>query len=145
MSASRQHDSWGKPPWKIEFTPPKQALPQEADFAVVGAGFAGLAAAAWLRLLAPKKSVVLLEAGRIGAGASGRTGGMVLSESAAGDLSGLGDVLEGLKKIIRRLGVDSDLSLPGAWEIARTGHAKPSDNARKLRGKSPIEWHDSGT
>jgi glycine/D-amino acid oxidase-like deaminating enzyme len=54
-------------------------------------GFTGLAAAAWLRLLAPEKSVAVLEAGRIGSGASGRTGGMILSRTAADDLPGLGD------------------------------------------------------
>ena len=112
------------------------------DFAVVGAGFAGLAAAAWLRILAPEKSVVVLEAGRIGNGASGRTGGLVLSESAAGDLPGLGDVLAGLKKILRKLRVESDLLLPGAWEIAHSDRAKPSENARLLKGRSPIQWRD---
>src|ERR1700722_18379394 len=144
MSRSNGHHRWGAAPWKIDFTPPRSALPRSADFAIVGAGFAGLAAAAWLRLLAPQKSVVVLEAGRIGEGASGRTGGMVLSESAAGNLSGLGDVLAGLKKILHKLHVDSDLSLPGAWEIARSDRAERSDNARPLKGKSPIKWSDSG-
>jgi glycine/D-amino acid oxidase-like deaminating enzyme len=144
MAPSHEHNGWGTPPWQIDFTPPRQPLPRTADFAVIGAGFTGLAAAAWLRILAPEKSVVVLEAGRIGAGASGRTGGMVLAETAAGDLPGLGDVLAGLKKILRRLRVDSELSLPGAWEIARSDRAEQSDNAHPLRGRSPIEWHDSG-
>jgi len=142
MPRSQARDLWGVPPWKIDFTPPKRSLPSSVDFAIVGAGFAGLAAAAWLRILAPEKSVVVLEAGCIGNGASGRTGGLVLSESAAGDLPGLGDVLAGLKKILRRLHVESDLLLPGAWEIAHSEHAKRSDNARPLKGKSPIQWRD---
>lgn len=142
MSRSHARDLWGIPPWKIDFTPPKHSLPSSVDFAVVGAGFAGLAAAAWLRILDPKKSVVVLEAGRIGNGASGRTGGLVLSESAAGDLHGLGDVLAGLKKILRKLRVESDLLLPGVWEIAHSDHAERSDNARPLKGRSPIQWRD---
>ena len=142
MSRSQARDLWGIPPWKIDFTPPKHSLPFSVDFAIVGAGFAGLAAAAWLRILAPEKSVIVVEAGRIGNGASGRTGGLVLSESAAGDLPGLGDVLAGLKKILRKLRVESDLSLPGAWEIAHSEHAKCSDNARPLKGESPIQWRD---
>ena len=93
---------------------------------------------------APKKSVVLLEAAQIGSGASGRTGGMVLSESAAGDLSGLGDVLAGLKKILKQLRVNSELSLHGAWEIARSDEAEKSDYGHPLRGPSPIDWQDSG-
>lgn len=136
-------DRWGRPPWEIDFTPAKQSLPREADFAIVGAGFTGLAAAASLRLRAPDKSVVVLEAGRIGAGASSRTGGMALAESAAGDLPGLGDVLAGLRQILAELSRASgvpiaeraELALPGAWEIAR----------RDGRKDSPIEWHDSGT
>lgn len=142
MSRSNARDFWGDPPWKIDFTPPKRSLPSSVDFAVVGAGFAGLAAAAWLRILAPEKSVVVFEAGRIGNGASGRTGGLVLSESAAGDLPGLGDVLAGLRKILRRLRVEPDLLLPGVWEIAHSEHANRSDNARPLKGRSAIQWHD---
>jgi len=142
MSRSQTRDLWGVSPWKIGFTPPKYPLPSSVDFAVVGAGFAGLAAAAWLRILAPKKSVVILEGGRIGNGASGRTGGLVLSESAAGDLPGLGDVLAGLKKVLRKLGVESDLLLPGVWEIAHSDGAERSDNARPLKGRSPIQWRD---
>jgi|HubBroStandDraft_1064217.scaffolds.fasta_scaffold50370_1 glycine/D-amino acid oxidase-like deaminating enzyme len=136
-------DRWGQPPWEIDFTPARPALPHEADFAVVGAGFTGLAAGASLRLHAPERSVVVLEAGRIGDGASGRTGGMVLAESAAGDLPGLGDVLAGLQGVLGKLSRASgvpiaecaELSLPGAWEIAR----------KKAREDSPIEWDDSGT
>jgi glycine/D-amino acid oxidase-like deaminating enzyme len=101
----------------------------------VGGGFTGLAAAAWLRRLAPEKSVALFEADRIGAGASGRTGGMALAESAAGDLPGLGNVLGGLERILAELDVDCDLSLPGAFEIGRSNGLT----------YSPIQWHDSGT
>jgi gamma-glutamylputrescine oxidase len=144
MLGISKHDPWGTPPWRIDFTPPKRPLPEAVDFAIIGAGFAGLTAAAWLRMLAPGKSVAVLEAGRIGAGASGRTGGMVLSRTAADDLPGLGDVLAGLKKIVRKLRVDSDLSLPGAWEIARSDRAGKSDYGHPMRGRSPIEWSDSG-
>lgn len=141
---SINRDPWGATPWRIDFTPPQQPFPGATDFAIVGAGFTGLSAAAWLRTLAPEKSVVVLEAGRIGNGASGRTGGLVLSETAAGDLPGLGDVLEGFRQILQRLGVDCDLDLRGAWEIARSDRAEKSENGRPLRGPSPIDWQDSG-
>ena len=134
-SPKTSHDNWGTPPWVIDFAPPAQPLPREADIVIVGAGFTGLAAAAWLRLLDPRRSVVVLEAGRIGHGASGRTGGLALAETAAGDLPGLGDVLAGVQKIFARLAIDCDLALPGAWEIARRGGAE----------NSPIHWRDSGT
>jgi glycine/D-amino acid oxidase-like deaminating enzyme len=109
-------------------------LPEQVDFAVVGGGFTGLAAAAWLRKLAPNKSVGVFEAEQIGAGASGNTGGMVLGESSAGDLPGLGDVLGGFRGTLEELGIECDLQLPGAWEIGRKGGWKDS----------PISWSDSG-
>ena len=110
-----------------------------ADFVVIGGGFTGLAAAVWLRRFAPGNSVVVLEAGQVGAGASGRTGGMALSDSAAGKLVGLRDVLSSLQTNLEALEIDCDLDLCGAWEIARQGldHRAPR--------RSPIGWHDSGT
>jgi glycine/D-amino acid oxidase-like deaminating enzyme len=122
------------PPWEISFSPPARARPGEADIVIVGGGFTGLAAAAWLRLLDPGKSVVLLEARSIGSGASGRTGGMVLAETAAGDFPGLGDVLGAVKDIFAKLGVQCDLTLPGAWEVGRRGGLSDSR----------IDWNDSG-
>jgi gamma-glutamylputrescine oxidase len=110
-------------------------MPADADFAIIGGGFTGLAAAAWLRHLAPEESVVVLEAGSIGAGASGRTGGMALGETASGDQPGLGDVLAGFTKILAELCIECGLSLTGAWEIGRSGGLP----------QSPICWSDSGT
>jgi glycine/D-amino acid oxidase-like deaminating enzyme len=131
---NRLESHWGEAPWTIEFKTQKRAFPEFTDFAVIGAGFTGLAAAAWLRRLAPEKSVVVFEAGRIGAGASGRTGGIALAETAAGDFPGLGDVLAGFQKILRELNVECDLQLGGAFEIGRS----------KGQKNSPIEWNDSG-
>ncbi len=110
-------------------------MPDAVDFAIVGGGFTGLAAAAWLRHLEPKKRVALFESSRIGAGSSGHTGGMALADTAAGELPGLGDVLAGLSGILRELQVQCDLQLPGALEIGREG----------ILPDSPIAWSDSGT
>jgi glycine/D-amino acid oxidase-like deaminating enzyme len=134
VSHSPSH-GWGNPPWKIDFRAPSHDLPAEVDFAIVGGGFSGLSAAAHLRQLAPQKSTVLFEADCVGAGSSGHTGGMTLAESAAGDLPGLGDVLEGFAEIQRELGIDCDFSVPGAWELGRT----------EVKTDSPISWNDSGT
>jgi glycine/D-amino acid oxidase-like deaminating enzyme len=127
--------NWGKSPWNIEFHPEPRELPEQVDYAVIGGGFTGLATAAWLRHLHSDKSVSVFEAERIGAGASGNTGGMVLPESSAGDLPGLGDVLGGFAQTVKELGVDCELDLRGAWEIGRSGGIK----------NSPISWNDSGT
>ncbi len=133
---------WGAPPWTVDFRPASRALPDHVDFAIVGGGFSGLSAAAWLRRLAPGRSVLVLESASLGDGASGRTGGMALAETAAGKLPGLGDVLAGYKKILRDLRIESRLTLPGVWELGRSA---PATKGSGLAGKnSPISWNDSG-
>ena len=131
---SRKVHPWGVPPWTVDFRPAPCALPDQVDFAIIGGGFTGLSTAAWLRRFAPGRSVLVLESASLGEGASGRTGGMALAETAAGKLPGLGDVLAGYKKILRALRIDSRLTLPGVWEIGRSAPAK----------RSPISWSDSG-
>ena len=131
---ARKTHPWGAPPWTVDFRPAARPLPEQVDLAIVGGGFTGLSAAAWLRKLAPKKSVLVLEASSLGEGASGRTGGLALAETAAGPLPDLGDVLAGYKKILRTLRIDARLELPGVWELGRSNPAKGS----------PISWNDSG-
>src|SRR5580692_8218650 len=99
----RKTNPWGAPPWTVNFRPAAHAFPDHVDFAVVGGGFSGLSASVWLSKLAPGKSVLVLESASLGDGASGRTGGMALEETAAGSPQGLGDVLAGYKKILREL------------------------------------------
>jgi len=128
------NQNWGKPPWRVGFRPRKRRLPGTVEFAIVGGGFSGLAAAAWLRHLAPGKSVAIFEATRIGAGSSGHTGGIALGETAAGELPGLGEVLGGVRRILRTLRVNCDFETGGVYELShRSGMAD-----------SPIRWADSG-
>jgi gamma-glutamylputrescine oxidase len=134
MSTRKGYPNWGEPPWQIDFTPPPASVPQSVDIAIIGAGFTGLAAAAWIREISRDSSVAVFEAAHIGAGASGRTGGMALADTAAGNIRGLGDVLAGLKRILRKLDIDCELSMPGGWEIGR---------GKSIRN-SPIDWKDSG-
>ena len=126
--------NWGERPWKVEFRAAKRELPVRVDFAVVGGGFTGLAAAGWLKRLAPKKTMALFEAESFGGGSSGYTGGVALAESAVGNLPGLGDVLAGYQRVLRDLNVEGGVSLPGVYELARTGALQ----------NSPIRWVDSG-
>jgi glycine/D-amino acid oxidase-like deaminating enzyme len=126
--------SWGQTPWVIDFQPQTAPLPEAVDFAIIGGGFTGLSAAAAIRSLNPEKTVAVFEAETIGARSSGYTGGLTLSETAAGDLPGLGDVLAGLSEITRQLKVTCEFMLPGAWELDRTTKTV----------ESPICWSDSG-
>jgi glycine/D-amino acid oxidase-like deaminating enzyme len=84
----------------------------------------------------------VLESASLGEGASGRTGGMALEETAAGNLPGLGDVLAGYKKILRALHIDSHLTLPGVWELGRS--APSTEGPDPVGKRSPISWNDSG-
>jgi len=113
---------------------PATPLPAEVDLAIIGGGFSGLAVAVAVRQRAPGWRVGVLEASQLGAGASGRTGGIVLDETAVGALPGLGNVLAGFARSLHDWGVECELELPGCWEIARRGH----------RYDSPINWEDSG-
>ncbi len=139
LGVVRRKPDWGRPPWKIDFRPSSRGLPTEVDYAIVGAGFTGLAAAAWLRHVAPGKSVAVFEARRIGAGSSGYTGGIALGETAAGDLPGLGDVLAGLPEILRALRVDCEFETGGVYELTHRPNRKDA-GARS----SPIQWADGG-
>jgi gamma-glutamylputrescine oxidase len=68
-----------RPLWLDDSPAPLAGRPaaQRADFAVIGAGLAGLSTAYHLLERWPGARVVVLEASRVGAGASGRTTGML--------------------------------------------------------------------
>jgi gamma-glutamylputrescine oxidase len=127
-------NKWGKSPWHIAFRPKATHVPRSADVVIIGGGFSGLSAAAHLARLASRRAIVLLEAAEIGAGASGRTGGMTLAETAGGDLPGLGDVLQSFGEILRELKIHCDFLQTGAWEVGRSGGQR----------KSEISWQDAG-
>jgi len=105
------------------------------DVAIVGAGFTGLATAFYVLRGHPELRVAVFEAQQVGAGASGRTGGLVLEDTAVGPLPGVEDCIATLRDLVTTEGIACDLELPGSWEIGRQ-HAHPL---------SPIQWEDHGT
>jgi len=104
----------------------------EADLVVVGGGYTGL----WTALMAkerdPSRSVVLLEAHRIGSAASGRNGGFCSSSLTHGIANGLSrwpdeiaelerQGLANLEEIVAtlsRYGIDADLERTGEINVA---------------------------
>ena len=82
-----------------------------ADVCVVGAGYTGLSAA--LHLAQAGRSVVLLEAQRVGFGASGRNGGQLGSGQRVDQ--------EALEKM---LGVDA---APRLWQLGSQGIGQRTD------------------
>ena len=99
----------------------------EADLCIVGGGFTGLWAALHAKADDPGRDVVLLEAGTIGCGASGRNGGFLIGSLTHGLENGLarfGDEIELLERLgrenlaglvadLERHGIDCDLEMTG--------------------------------
>jgi len=60
-----------------------QAAERAADIAIVGGGVIGCATAFWLHRLRPQLRLILLEAGALADGASGRNAGFILPGASA--------------------------------------------------------------
>lgn len=98
FKAKRQPVHRGPAGWNTILGP--QDAPAEltqdttADFVVIGAGFAGMAAARRLVELTPDSRVIVLDAGRVAEGASGRNSGFMIDlphELTSEDYAGAGD------------------------------------------------------
>ena len=130
---------------------PTLAGDRRADVCVIGAGFTGLSAA--LHLAERGLDVVLLEAGRVGDGGSGRNGGQIHSgqrretaylEKVAGrsDAKKLWDMAEDAKHLVREL-VDGGpverglafMALNGGAFARELGHQHANRLAQFLRAE----------
>ncbi|MGH8012931.1 MAG: NAD(P)/FAD-dependent oxidoreductase [Candidatus Binataceae bacterium] len=132
---ARIRTQWGIPPWprRDVGTRPFSGA-QTYDVAIVGGGLTGSSAA--LHLARRGRRVVVFDAGRVGDGASGRTGGLVLEGTARGTMEGASTCLEELTRLVHEERIECGLRLPGCWEIAH----RP---AAKLQPRLP--WHDNGS
>ncbi|WP_228551337.1 NAD(P)/FAD-dependent oxidoreductase [Mumia zhuanghuii] len=133
-------DACPRPYWTDRVRPSGEADPlvgsARADLAVIGGGLTGL----WTAILAkeedPSRDVVVLEAGRIGAGASGRNGGFVSDSLTHGlahgtamwpgeldELVRLGrDNVDEIAAFLAREDIDADLRLCGKTVVATRPH-----------------------
>ncbi|TVU68806.1 NAD(P)/FAD-dependent oxidoreductase [Cobetia crustatorum] len=103
---------------------------KDVDWLVIGAGFTGLAAARRIAELRPNERVVLLDALRVGQGASGRNTGFVIDLPHKRDLEG-GDIarkqklltlnqaaVSDLSELVARQGIECGWSLAGKYQGA---------------------------
>ncbi|WP_374449035.1 NAD(P)/FAD-dependent oxidoreductase [Stella sp.] len=136
MTRSRVHDFNAPSGWNA-MLPPRRPNPQAAGrhrvkYAVVGAGYTGAAAARRLHELDPSADIMLLDAGVVGEGSSGRNSGftrplefpMELTRANAGRVQKIAPFLqEGfywLKDIVERHGIDCGLVRAGVIRGAAT-------------------------
>lgn len=130
------------PLWSEALPPPYPTFPGgtvRADIAIIGGGFAGLSAAYHLLDRRPGARVVVLEAGRIGAGASGHTTGMLgpgVGQSLVASVRRLGApraralyqatlrAVEDVRSLIINERIDCELEMTGQLVIARSSPAR---------------------
>ena len=107
-----------------------------ADLLVVGGGFTGLWAAIQAKEDDPSRDVVVLEAGRLGVGASGRNGGFVSPSLTHGLAQGVAQWPDEIATLERLAAenfagwqatlvehrIDADFHLPGELTLALTEH-----------------------
>jgi gamma-glutamylputrescine oxidase len=123
---------WGATPWTREEIAYPRGRPQGSRVAIIGAGLTGASTAYHLAKRGIGATVV--EAGSVGDGASGRTGGLVLEGTAAGPLAEVTSCVSELQALVTAESIDCALHLPGCWEIEHGDRA----------GKPALPWNDEG-
>ena len=125
-----------------------------ADLVVIGGGFTGLWAALQALEEDPSTNVVVLEAGHLGTGASGRNGGFVSASLTHGLAQGVAlwadelptlerlgtDNIAGLEASLTAYGIDADFHRPGELTLSLT----PNQDAAITQGYELHRAHGLG-
>lgn len=133
---------------------PKASLKEEkeVDWLVVGAGYAGLAAARRLAQLQPESSIAILEAGQVGENASGRNSGFAIdlphASSTAEDLTEQGNrmirvgryALNELDDLVGQHHIACDWQASGRYHVAVT--PKVSQKVLRQYEKNLQAWNE---
>jgi len=122
--------------WSVPRRHPPVRAPAklDAEVVVVGAGLTGLATARELLVRRPGLDLAVVEAGQVGSGASGASGGIALDGTAVGELPEFDGCLAALTRVVKEERIDVELDLSGCWVVRHNQAAEGS----------PIRWDDSG-
>jgi sarcosine oxidase subunit beta len=120
----------GSPPWAPPAFGSAEGLPSTAGVLIVGAGVTGLSCA--ISLAAAGRSVTIVDRA-VGAGATSRSGGIIVGDTLVGPAAGFEDCAEELRAWIDRHDPGA-LMWTGCWELDR------SDGLPDR----PIDWRDAG-
>ncbi|MFN8400035.1 MAG: FAD-dependent oxidoreductase [Anaerolineales bacterium] len=129
-----------KPFWLDDPSKPEQSpsltTDIQTDLAIIGGGFTGLWTALQAKQADPNRDVVLLEAGKIAIGASGRNGGFCAASLTHGIENGLSrwkndlptllrlgsENLDGIEATIKQFNIDCDFVRSGEMSVAVEGY-----------------------
>jgi len=154
MSLDENRSLWAKEP--APRNPPMRS-DLEIDVAVIGAGYTGLSSAYHIKRLLPDKEVVVLEAMYAGHGASGRNGGMCLTQPSIDYMSmvhpdshkltydATAQSIRELADLMRAGGYGSHIRLSGSImaNIGEKGAKRSREYATKAASLGmPIEYWD---
>ncbi len=131
--------------------PPRPRLQGDAgcDVAIVGAGFAGLAAARRLRQLDPALEVVILEAARVSEGGTGRNSGFMIDlphELTSSDYAGSGDSHDRQLTALNRQAIAfaasavEEYGIPAGW-FQRAGKINAAASATGMAANESYARH----
>ncbi|MEO0774416.1 MAG: FAD-binding oxidoreductase [Pseudomonadota bacterium] len=123
----------------------------QADFLVIGAGFAGLAATRRLAALNPEARIVLLEACRVGDGPAGRNSGFMIDlphDLSSSDYGGEADS-DRIQIALNRAGIDFAADMAAAYGLsaeafARTGKINAAATAKGTQHNRDYAAHLAG-
>jgi gamma-glutamylputrescine oxidase len=132
MNIPEKTRRWGETSWPRGERLLRGLQTAPYDVAILGGGLTGTSTAYHLAKRGIRSTI--FEAARVGDGASGRTGGIVLEGTAPGVLEEVDSCIAELDALVGEERIDCDLSLPGCWEIEH----RASANDRML------PWNDGG-
>jgi glycine/D-amino acid oxidase-like deaminating enzyme len=126
----------------LDGAPPDEPAPPlardlEVDVAIIGGGFTGVSAAYHLSRRFPDRGIALVEARRLGNGASGRNGGLVLNGITDGDLDTTArehaltrGAIDALEALIRDRGLPVRFRRAGCVQLCTTARSAEAAHAR---------------